>query len=427
MPWLESLKQYVENRPIALLRFEDVEWQELGRSRRGISEFTIARSHSHVEVVKAPSTCLILGGDGRTEQIYFGLVSSKAAITTLDTRLKVSRAVQISPSSVATLANLVTEAPYAKMFSTRLHSEQLVTLLSSKLSSHVIEKLAGIQSNRGGMRAVADSLSAPKRFRGNAALQEDAIRTAMAAFGLASNDQASKVDLVDGQPSALSRVSIMEDSVVEHDARSVPGYTLIQSGVTGRALFTKGEEQLEVFTANRRDLEHCFGVDLIYVNLTKENVVMLQYKMLEPVGKIGDETDWVYRPDGQLDAEISRMKSFVQSHTPGPKEFRLNSQVFYMKFVKRDATLGSGGIIIPLDYFELVRADKSFRGPKKGLRLSYKSLNGRYLRQTPFLDLVKCGYVGAHAKTSADLRVLIEAVLDGNMAVVAAVQQKVGA
>lgn len=427
MPWLETLKQYVEKRPIALLRFSEVEWQELGSSRRGVSEFTIARSHSHVKDVKAPSPCLILGGDGSTEQIYFGLVSSKAPITTLDTRLKVSRAVQVSPSSVTTLAALVTDSPYAKMFSARLHSEQLVTLLSPKLSSHVIEKLAAIQSNRGGMRAVADSLSVPKRFSGNAALQEDAIRTALAAFGLASNDQASKVDLVDGQASALSRVSIMEDSVVEHDARSVPGYTLIQSDVTGRALFTKGEEQLEVFTANRRDLEHCFGVDLIYVNLTKENVVMLQYKMLEPAGKVGDETDWVYRPDGQLDAEISRMKTFAQSHTPGPKEFRLNPQVFYMKFVKRDAIIGDGGIIIPLDHFEIVRADKSFRGPKKGLRLSYKSLNGRYLRQTPFLDLVKCGYVGAHAKTSTELRTLIEAVLDGNKAVVAAVQKKVGA
>lgn len=427
MPWLETLKQYVEKRPVVLLRFSEVEWQELCSSRRGVNEFTIARSHSLVEDIKAPSPCLILGSDGSTEQLYFGLISSKAPITTLDTRLKVSRAVQISPSSSASLAAHVVSAPYAKMFSARLNSGRLVTLLSPKLSSHVIERLAAIQSNRGGMRAVADSLSVPKRFSGNVALQEDAIRTALAAFGLAANDQASKVDLVDGQASALSRVSIMEDSVVEHDARSVPGFSLIQSDVTGRALFTKGEEQLEVFTANRRDLEHCFGVDLIYVNLTKQNVVMLQYKMLEPAGKVGDETDWVYRPDGQLDAEISRMKTFAQSHAPGAKEFRLNPQVFYMKFVKRDAALGDGGIIIPLDHFEIVRVDKSFRGPKNGLRLSYKALNGRYLRQTPFLDLLKCGYVGAHAQTSAELRTLIEAVLDGNKAVVAAVQQKVGA
>ena len=153
---------------------------------------------------------------------------------------------------------------------------------------------------------------------------------------------------------------------------------------------------------------------------------MLQYKMLEPSSKSDDQTDWVYRPDGQLDAEIARMNAFAAAHPPGPKEYRLNPQVFYMKFVKRDASIGDGGIITPLDHFEKVRADPSFKGPKKGLRLSFKSLSGRYLRQTPFLDLVRCGYIGAHAQTTADLQVLIEAILDGNKAVVAAVQKKVG-
>ena len=273
---------------------------------------------------------------------------------------------------------------------------------------------------------MAESLSVQKRFKGNAAMQADAVRTALAAFGLAATDPALSVELIEGKATALARVAIMEDSVVEHDARNVPGYSLIRSDVTGRAVFKKGEDQLEVFTANRRELEHCFGVDLIYVNLTKHNVVMLQYKMLEAAGKTGDETDWVYRPDSQLDIEIRRMKQFAASHAPGPKEYRLNPQVFYMKFVKRDAALGNGGIVIPLDHFEQVRADPSFKGPKKGLRLSYKSLNGRYLRQTPFLDLIKCGYIGAHARTAAEFQVLIEEVLDGNKAVVAAIQEKTG-
>jgi hypothetical protein len=83
-------------------------------------------------------------------------------------------------------------------------------------------------------------------------------------------------------------------------------------------------------------------------------------------------------------------------------------------------------VITPLDHFEKVRADPSFKGPKQGLRLSFKSLNGRYLRQTPFLDLIRCGYIGAHAQTTTDLCTLIEAILDGNKAVVAAVQKKVG-
>ncbi len=427
MSWIATLKAHAERQPIVILRFSQDEWESLSNSRRGVNEFTVARPHASLGDVKTPAPCLIFGIDARgSEQACFGLISSKSPITTLDTRIKVARSVLVEPSSVVAMSALVTEAPHARNFSSRMAGDDRVVLLTPKLSSHIVERLATIAANRGGMRAVAESLSVPKRFKGNAAMQEDAVQTALAAFGLGPSDQATQVELVEARPTALGRVAIMEDSVVEHDARRVPGYSLIQSDVTGRAVFRKGDEELEVFTANRRDLEHCFGVDLIYVNLTKQNVVMLQYKMLEPARKTDAQTDWVYRPDGQLDVEIARMNAFSAAHVPGPKEYRLNAQVFYMKFVKRDASLGDGGIITPLDHFEKVRTDPSFKGPRQGLRLSYKSLNGRYLRQTPFLDLIKCGYIGAHAQTTAELRVLIEAILDGNKAVVAAVQKKVG-
>ena len=425
MGWLESLKSYVEQRPIVVLKFGSDEWEQLVNSKRGVSEFTIALPHAHLEGVTAPVPCLVLGAVDDVEAVCFGVLSSKSPITTLESRAKISRSVKIQPSTAAGLTALVTEAPHAKNFAARLAADRVVTALSPKLSSHVVDRLASIQGNKGGLRAVGESLSVSRRFRGIAAQQEDAVHTALAVFGLSAGDQASRVDLVEGKETALGRVGFMEDSVVEHDARNVPGFSLIESDVTGRALFVKGDEQLEVFTANRRDLEHCFGVDLIYINLTKKNVVMLQYKMLQAAGKIGDQVDWVYRPDSQLDSEIARMKLFSAAHAPGPKEYRLNPQVFYMKFVKKDAAVREGGIVIPLDHFEKVRADPSFVGPKKGLRLSYQSLNGSYLRQTPFLDLVKCGYIGAHTATTTEFRALIDAILDGNKAIVAAVQQKV--
>lgn len=424
--WLQSLKTYAEQHPIVVLRFSDDEWDALLGSRRGVNEFTVARPHAHFAGVKVPAPCLIIGKSGMKERACFGLMLSKSAVTTLDSRAKVSRAVDITPSSEVGLCELVTEAPHAGNLKSRLQAGHSVTLLSPKLSTHLIDRLASVSGNRGSLRAVAESLSVPKRFHGNAALQEDAVRTALEAFGLARNDPVVTVDLVEGKATALGRVPIMEDSVVEHDARSVPGYDLIHSDVTGRAIFEKGDEQLEVFTANRRDLERCLGVDLIYVNLTKQNIVMLQYKMLEPAGKIDDQVNWVCRLDAQLDTEIARMKAFSSAHAPGPKEYRLNSGIFYLKFVKRDASLASGGIITPLDHFEKLRADPACKGPRKGVRVSYRTLSGRYLRQTPFLDLVKCGYIGAHAATTAHLRVLIDAILDGNKAVVAAVQKTKG-
>lgn len=424
MDWLEALKTHSESHPIVVLRFSADEWESLLNARRGANEFTVARTHSMVRDVKVPAPCLVLGDESTDPQAYFGLVSSKSPITTLESRLKVSRAVAIRPATSDGLGAMVTETPHARNLTSRLQSDAAVDTLSPKLSSHLIERLADIQGNRGGMRAVSESLSVPKRFTGNEAVQEDAVQTALAAFGLAATHQASSVELVEGKKTALARVAIMEDSVVEHDARSVPEYALIESEVTGRAVFQRGEEQLEVFTANRRDLEHCFGVDLIYMNLTKQNVVMLQYKMLK-AESADEEADWIYRPDSQLDIEIARMDAFASSHIPGPKEYRLNPQVFYLKFVKRDAFLSSGSIIMPLDHFQRVRVDPTFKGPRKGLRLSYRSLEGRYMRQTPFLDLIKCGYIGSCAKTSTDLKTLIAAVVAGDKAVVVAVQKKI--
>jgi hypothetical protein len=432
--WLDTLKAYTDRHPIIILQFTESEWQALLDSRRGPNEFTIARPHSFFTAIKMPAPCLIIGQfcfddlEGRLnneECIYFGLLSSKSAITTLESRAKVSRAIQISLSSRKELISLVTAKRHAENFSTRIQSEQSIIPLSPKLSVYLIDRLASIHSNRGAMRSVAESLAVPKKFTGNSALQEDAVQTALATFGLTAHDHAIQIELMQGKETALGRVKIMEDSVVEHDARSVPGYALIHSGVTGRALFQKGNEQLEVFTANRRDLEHCLGVDLIYVNLTKQNIVMLQYKMLEPNGKIDEQTDWVYRPDSQLDDEIARMETFANVSKPAPKEYRLNSEIFYLKFVKRDAKLANGGIIIPLDHFQKLRSEPEFKGPRNGLRFSYRTLNGRYLRQTPFIEMIRCGYIGAHAEITNQLKILIDEILSGNKAVVTAIQEKI--
>jgi hypothetical protein len=298
-----------------------------------------------------------------------------------------------------------------------------VVTLSPKLSGHLIERLASIDTNRGPMRAVAESLSAPKRFWGAAALQEDAVRTALKAFGLSPADQALSLDLVEGRETALARVAIMEDSVVEHNARHVPGYDLIDSDLTGRAVFERHNERLEVYTANRRPLEHVFGVDLIYLNATRKNIIMLQYKMLEPLRNNELEIDWIYRPDAKLDDEIRRMRRFAKDSPSGPHEYRLNPSVFYLKFVKRDGAISSGGIITPIDHFEKLRTDPACRGPKNGLRVSYRSLAGRYMRQNAFHDLIRSGYIGARAETTAHLKTLVDAVLKSDRAVIAALQQ----
>ena len=78
--------------------------------------------------------------------------------------------------------------------------------------------------------------------------------------------------------------------------------------VTGRAVFQKRDERLVIYTANKLPLEKMLGVDLIYINETRGNIVMLQYKMLEEDKQESDNRDWLFRPDQQLRDEIARMR-----------------------------------------------------------------------------------------------------------------------
>lgn len=420
--WLDNLKRLVQKKPLVVFQFEVEEWARLQESRRGANEFTIARSHELFEKVKVPTACLVIGKDDDGSAVYFGLASSRSAVTTLESRIKVKRALHIQPSSKADIVKLVTDKAHARNLHGRLASRESVIALSPKLSVHLVEKLAEIEENRVAMRTVVASLSAPKYFRSMDALQEDAVHTALRAFGLSPGDQAVSLELARDRDTALSRVNIMEDSVVEHDARTFPDYELTGSDITGRAVFEKGRERLEVFTANRRPLEKVFGVDLIYVNATRQNIVMVQYKMLEPHKRKDRDTDWVYRPDANLDSEIQRMRRFSNQHPLGTYEYRLNQQVFYLKFVKRGSTLGNAGIVLPIDHFERLRAAPSSKGPRGAIRVSFESLAGRYLRQGPFLDLIRAGYIGATAETTAYLKDLVDAIVNGDRAVVGAIQ-----
>jgi hypothetical protein len=309
--WLEELAQFVERRPITLLRFDESEWTRLSESRRGISEFTLARSHSLLQNVKTPTPCIIRGVTDGRQAIYFGLVSSRSAVTTLETRIKLKRVVKIRPESEQELAALLKERRYARNLRTRLIGRKAVVALSRKLSRKVIEGLASLRLNHGPMRSVGEALRAPKYFRNIATLQQDAVQTALRAFGLTNDDRAQSLELVEGRETSLAHVYVMEDSVIEHDARHVPGYELVSSDITGRAIFERGVERLEIYTANRRPLERVFGVDLIYLNVARQNLVMLQYKMLEPVRNEAEATDWIYRPDAKLTDELRRMRRFA--------------------------------------------------------------------------------------------------------------------
>jgi len=336
---------------------------------------------------------------------------------------------RIQPQSISELPGLLTDRTHTTNLEQRLARFDDAIRLSPKLSRHLIERLATIDANQHPLRVMAEALSVSRRFTGPVALQADAVQTALKAFGLAGDASAVSVHTVRGRETTLARIHIVEDSVVEHDARQIRGHTLVRSDVTGWAVFERRGERLEVITANKRDLETVFGVDLVYLNQIRGNIVMLQYKMLNPsrargAANDGGGIDWVYRPDSQLDKELRQMRHFSKPPEGDRSEYRLNPTMFYLKFVKRDGAIHDGSVILPIEHFEQVRAAPASRGPRGGVRISFRDLDGRYLREGPFLHLIHAGYIGAHPKTTDQIKTLVDWILQNGRSAVVAIQQQ---
>ena len=437
--WLSELEAFVRRRPLAVLRFDGEEWETISRRLGETGSFSIAFLRATFQDLEMPSVCLLLTADCHgKEKTYFGLALRKSPIMTLESRLTIESVRPIGPDKEESVLALMTERRFAGSLRERLRNQARLVCLSPMLSVHLIGRLAEVGGNGNEMRRVFAELESTRTYSVNEAFYEDALNSALRTFGLPP--RAAAVSVETKGPTVLNRVSVREgdvfpdgsgraympieeDAVIEHDARQFPEFTLASSDITGRAVFEKGSERLEVITANRRRLEEVLGVDLIYLNAIKQNMVMVQYKMLEPLGD-GRDTDWVYRPDEQLERQLARMRSFGSRGAPGLSEYRLNPQAFYLKFVRRDASLGRTPITIPIEHFEKLRNDPACAGPGGAFRISFNTLNGRYLRQRTFFDLIRSGYIGTYTETTGDLEELIEEILRNKRGAVVALHSR---
>ena len=419
--WLEKLVKHVARNRLAVLRFSYDEWAAIEASRRGTDRFTVARPRPNLDRLRAPTACLIIGWDLDKTKTYFGVMESIHAVTTLESRVKVVLADSVSPSSKEELIGLVSAREGQRAVQSTLESADSLVSLGPFVGARLVEGLARDEDNWPVMRKVGSRVARSEVYAGPADLQADAVASALKMFGVSLDDGAVSLDVRGSGESRLEQVRISEDSVIEHDARVLNGFQLAASDLTGRAVFERGNEVLEVITANRRPLERVLGVDLIYVNSLMQSVVMVQYKMLEPEKRRG-KTDWIFRPDAQFSKEVARMRKFADNRSPGPSEYRINNEVFYLKFVRRDAALGRVPIVIPMDHFERLAKDPASRGPRGGFRISYDTLGGRYLRQDSFLGLIRAGYIGAYSQATSAFTDLINAILEDGKGIVAAMQ-----
>jgi hypothetical protein len=420
-------------RGLSLLRLSKAEWTELKETRLQGARFSLIFPHA-VARSGRPKTLVLIKIADEAFNLRLGLITSIQATATLESRVVFDLVAPIDPVNLEALIAGIT-APGLRAGSDKLMSGTTgFQPVSQKLGEEVIGLIAALPANVPVVTRILAEVSGPKHYENARALQEDAVNLALKAFGTV--DGATTVALP-GADTAIETVRLQEDAVIEHDARWIPGWQLADSDLTGKAVFTRRGERLEVFTANKRPLEELFGVDLIYLNKARGALVMVQYKMMEPEVRNSrnvntdsefehtEEREWTVPINKQFEEELNRMRLFGKDLAPDGA-YRLNSGAFFFKLVRRHAATNSAGIMLSLEHLDHLIAEGGVSGPRGGLRISYKALNGHYLRSDPFVELVRSGYIGTRGATTDHLQELIDAALRGGRAVVAAIQTRMG-
>ena len=420
-----QIASWVQTKPMILIRFDQTFSASLLESRQGFEHLTIVKPHSVLQDFRLPTLCVLEVQEHDGSKCYVATATRKVAVSTFDSRLTVKKLRPITTASLDGLKAQVTDTRMKRLLDHRSPAEGQWSNLSPKLSAHLVEVLARDSGNRAALDTALSLLPQLRRTPSVQWAQEDAIQSAMAAFGLRNSDTPDQVALKQGTSSGLGLLGayLYEDNVVHADASSLPGFDAIAPDVTGRAIFQKGGERLIIYTANKLPLEKMLGVDLIYINETRGNVVMVQYKMLEEDKDGRGRRDWLFRPDRQLHDEISRMRLPEFAGSLG--DYRLSRNPFFFKFVKRKVVDDSHqSFLVSLEHLKQLLAAPKTKGPRGGIRVSYEALDGTYLREADMLGLIRSGYAGTHRAETEALATIIAEVAKGNRAVVLSWQQK---
>ena len=434
----------LKRRGLSVLRVSAATWHELLETRGSGTKFTSIFPHGAARAgsAKAPVLMVIEGGmvggdfeptDEVEPQLKLAWIKSIQAVATLNSRVSFDHVMPVAPATLEALIGDNVPSRFKASAQNLLRSRGAFEEVSPRFGEWLFDRIAAREENNRVFRHMTALVARPHQFRNGVALEQDALALALKAFG-APTAEATTLALSQ-RSTALASARLREDVVIEHDARWIPGWTLNSSDVSGRAVFTLGREELQVFTANKQPLEQLFGVDLIYLNETRRSIVMVQYKMMELLGRTkrqivtalgtitqADEAEWVVPIDDQLRDEMARMAQFDRPAGPAGS-YRMSPSPFFFKLVRRYGPTGGAGILLSLGHLQQLLSEGQLTGPRGGLRIAYSELNGHYLRGETFVDLIRSGYIGSQSATTDHLETLIKASLAEGRGVVAAIQR----
>jgi hypothetical protein len=211
----------------------------------------------------------------------------------------------------------------------------------------------------------------------------------------------------------LTGFDVLEDRMIEHDARVFGGWTLLRQGAVGLVEFHQGPRKLTVINVNRSGVEHALGVDLVYYNHEFGSYVLVQYKRMKP--RVG--SGYEFRPDEQTRKELDRMRRIMPSDTAGLRsieEFRLDPFGAYLKLCPSTVTEGfseeSSRACTSLSATGTCSSTPRVLGPKGGVVVNYDNV-GRYMNNSIFIELVSASWVGSRGVTSKEIAAVIRGSL----------------
>ena len=435
---IDLLTGWFESKPLVLVKFPDGYGSALGASRHGLNRFTHVEKHGWLSDIKPPTLCLIEMPEGPSSSFYVGVVRSKAAVATFDSRVTFASLKPLSITSFSNLPDSLDDKQMQTLLRGKLSKLGFAAVLSPRLSESIIISLSRDPLNKKSIESAAFQIPRLRKATILEWEQFNAIKSAMAAFGLSSSDRPRFLETSDGSDSTLhfldtddspmsaqDAASVLEDNVIGVDASVIPGFELEKKLVTGKAVFLNSEERLIVYTANRGPLEKMLGVDLIYINETIGSTIMVQYKMLSfETNPSSAKSDWVFRPDSQFNAELQRMA--LPPLGTDLDGYRMHGSPFFLKFVRRN---GDGethaSFILSLEHLKSYLESPKSKGLRGGVRVSFDSLEGVYLREADLLGMIRSGYAGTYRNQTKALIPIIKAVSEGNRALVLAWQKRV--
>ncbi len=285
-----------------------------------------------------------------------------------------------------------------------------------------LEKLRGMEAPSGSSDAYE-----------NIAQEKDATRVALEIFGLDKDEIRSglRVDEVKVAPflKNIKQAVLLEDQILSHQSRILPGFERINDYVQGWVEFEKENERVTIFNANRTSVERVLGVDLVYYNHRFDSYVMVQYKRLPKATR-----GWHFNAaEPQFQKDLTRMKRFAsysggRQVTRGPLDYRLGGEYFFFKFCKQVLfePLSTGFVdafYLPLGFVDCVL--QSTKGEERITRLDAENCN-RSLSNTEFIYLMRHGWLGTFASPTQTITDIIEASIEGNRSVIAAISRSLG-